>query len=291
MPPRHEPRQLFRKNLLDRFNDPDLRDFVQSTLNILSDGIDVDDVHGLKLEAKGTSRNLISFFDKIREQSPIWEMSFDADRSEGLKISESGEARFFLKKGGNIGIGTTDPKFKLEVDGVVGMHGRIGLFEQGNVPADGKWHTIIQNLGGCQGFEAMAHINHMNDQRFGLTYAILLMSDKKGARNSVQSVEAGSRWLWGRLFNKLKFRWSEDKASSAPDKLRYKLEIRSHSRFGMPGARVPMIYYRLTKIWDINYEFSGDAYRPTQVDRMSVRDRAQPRPPEHGGSQKIKIKR
>lgn len=44
--------QLYRENLIQRFNDPDLQDFVQSTINILSDGIDIDDINGLKLESK-----------------------------------------------------------------------------------------------------------------------------------------------------------------------------------------------------------------------------------------------
>ena len=58
--------QLYRENLIQRFNDPDLQDFVQSTINILSDGIDIDDINGLKLESKGGSKKLISFYEKIK---------------------------------------------------------------------------------------------------------------------------------------------------------------------------------------------------------------------------------
>lgn len=58
--------QLYRENLIQRFNDPDLQDFVQSTINILSDGIDIDDINGLKLESKGGNKKLISFYEKIK---------------------------------------------------------------------------------------------------------------------------------------------------------------------------------------------------------------------------------
>ena len=262
------PQQLFRENLLQRFNDPDLQDFVQSTVNILSDKIDIDDHHGLKLEARGTSKKLISFFEKIKSKSPLWDISFDDGNTQGLNISEGEESRLFIRKGGHVGIGTTEPIFKLQVEGIVAMQGRIGNFVSGNVPADGKWHTILKNLDGCQGFEAMAHINHPKDGRFALTYAVLLMSNAKGSRNQIKSIDAASSWLWGRFLNKIKFRWKEDKESSQQGKVKYRLEARSRSRYGVPGGDIPTIFYRLMKLWDKNYEIQDGLYNTASFDKI-----------------------
>lgn len=258
-----EPQQLFRENLLQRFHDPDLKDFVQSTLNILSDGIDIDSVNGLKLEAKGTQKKLISFYEKIKEKSPVWDLAFDdGKKSEGLNISEKGNSRLFLKTGGNIGIGNTNPLYKLQVDGMVASHGRVGDFANGTVPADGEWHVILDNLDGCQGFEALAHIIDAADERHALTHAILLMSNKKGNRNKIHSVDAASSWLWGRFLNKIRFRWRIDMQHSRPGELRYCLDLRSRSRYGMPGGGIPLIFFRLSKLWDRNFENGGQSYEP-----------------------------
>ncbi|MCC6459596.1 MAG: hypothetical protein IT260_03930 [Saprospiraceae bacterium] len=256
----HQPQQLFRDNLLQRFRDPDLLDFVQSTLNILSDGIDVDSTNGLKLEAKGGNRKLISFFEKIKDRSPVWNMAFDdGKRSQGLNFSEGEESRLFLQKGGNVGVGTTTPLFRMQVEGVVSMKGRVGDFAAGHVPADAQWKAILTNLDGCQGFEVFAHIIDADNSRHALTYAVLLMSDKKGNRNYIRTVDATSHWLWGRFLNKIRFRWTIDMENSR-DSLRYKLEIRSRSRYGMPGGRIPQIFYRVSKLWDRNYENMGTPY-------------------------------
>lgn len=281
------PQQLFRENLIQRFNDPDLQDFVQSTVNILSDKIDIDDHHGLKLEARGTSKKLISFFEKIKSKSPLWDISFDDGNTKGLNISEGEESRLFIKKGGNVGIGTTSPKFKLQVEGVVAMRGRVGDFVSGSVPADGDWHAVLKNLDGCQGFEALAHINHSTDGRFALTHAVLLMSDSKGSRNQVKSVDAASSWLWGRFLNKIKFRWVEDKESSQQGGIRYRLEIRSRTRYGVPGSETANIYYRLMKLWDKNYEDTGRGY--TSAGGESITTTIADQVDQHRIKPKIKI--
>ena len=290
-----DPQQLYRENLIQRFNDPDLQDFVTSTLNILSDGIDVDDIHGLKIESKSKSQKLISFFDKINQKSPIWSLSMNEDnRSKGLNISEGGESRLFIRKGGNIGIGTMNPLFKLNVEGVISNHGRVGTYAYGNIPADGKWHSILTNMTGCQGFEAMAHVNFENDQRYALTHGILLMSNKKGSKNQVKTVEASSNWIWGRFLNKIKFRWKVDDENSTPEVTKFKLQIRSRSRFGMPSGTIPNIFYRLSKIWDMQFENEERQYQSSAPrisdERPSLRQTRAAAASQSRPASKLKIK-
>ncbi|MEL7122710.1 MAG: hypothetical protein AAFO07_24905 [Bacteroidota bacterium] len=246
--------QLYRSTLLQRFNDDDLQSFVLSTLNKLEDGIDIDDNHGLKLDNKGTSKALISFYESL-DENPVWKMSFGAEgtKAEGLNISEGNTSRIFIKNGGNVGISNANPNFRLHVDGIIAAKGFVGTYNSGFIPANGKWHTVLTGISDCQAYEAFAHIYNKNDQRFGLTHALLMMSGKNGYYNKVKSVDASSRWLWGRFMNRIKFRWVEEEGSSR-DAATYSLEIRSRSRHGMPNGGVPNIYYRLTKVWDKDFE-------------------------------------
>jgi hypothetical protein len=256
-----DPQQRNRETLLTMFHDPDLKDLVASSINKLSDGIDTDSVNGLKLEARGTQQRLLSFYKKIQEKAPVWDIAFSTDKkTEGLNFAERGESRLFLQNGGNIGVGTTQPLFKMQVEGMVSMQGRVGTFASGQIPADGVWHIILNNLDGCQGFEIMAHINDDSTARFALTHAILLMSNKKGSKNRIRSVDAASSWLWGWLFNKIRFKWTLDEQFSTNDAPRYCLAIRSRTRFGMPGGAMMNVFYRVTKLWDRNFENGEGVY-------------------------------
>ncbi len=252
--------QLYRENLIQRFNDPDLQDFVQSTLNILSDGIDIDDINGLKLESKGGSKKLMSFYEKIKNKSSLFEISVAQNtlKNNSLNITANNKPILSLVDNGCVGIGKLDPAFQLDIDGLACSTGRVGNFAVGKIPADGSWHTLLNNLGGTIGFEAIAHIINASDERYALTYGILLMSEKKGKKNKVQSVDAASSWLWGRWLNKIKFRWTLDDANSTDLILKYKLEMRSRTRQGLPGVETPYVYYRLAKIWDKQYETGID---------------------------------
>lgn len=252
--------QLYRENLIQRFNDPDLQDFVQSTLNILSDGIDIDDINGLKLESKGGSKKLMSFYEKIKNKSSLFEISVtqNAQKNNSLNFTANNKPILSLVDNGSVGVGKLDPAFQLDVDGLVCSTGRVGNFAVGKIPADGAWHTLLNNLTGTIGFEAIAHIINAADERYALTYGILLMSEKKGKKNRVQSVDAASSWLWGKWLNKIRFRWTKDDANSTEMIIKYKLEMRSRTRQGLPGVETPYVYYRLAKIWDKQYETGID---------------------------------
>ena len=95
--------QLYRENLIQRFNDPDLQDFVQSTINILSDGIDIDDINGLKLESKGGNKKLISFYEKIKNKSSLWDISLgqteQKHNSLNIAANDKNKVIYYMVKG------------------------------------------------------------------------------------------------------------------------------------------------------------------------------------------------
>ena len=252
--------QVYRENLIKRFTDPDLQDFVQSTINILSDGIDIDDINGLKLESKGNARRMMSFYDKIKSKSSLWDINISQTQAKNnaLNIAAQGKNILTVVDNGSVGIYKDDPAFQLDVDGLVGSTGRVGNFAIGKVPADGEWHILINDMSGTVGFEAFAHIINDKEDRYGLTYGVLLMSEEKGFKNRIRSVEASSKWLWGKWFNKIVFRWAFDTSNTSVTERRYRLEMKSRTRQGLPGQETPYIYYRLAKIWDKQYETGID---------------------------------
>jgi len=230
---------------------------IESTFNIKDDEISITSDSGLVLTPHGPSKKLLSFSKSIANQaSPIWSINFKERHGEhSLSIHEGDQVRLYLEAGGRVGIGTDKPNYHLDVHGIAGMQGRVGTYHSDYMPADGQWHTILENLDGCHGFEIMAHINDGEDRRFGLTHALLLMSHgKRGFKNKVVSVEAGSSWLWGKFWNKIALRWIVGEANSTSTKTFYSIPIKSRTHYGMQQGKTKKIFFRVTKIWDRDYE-------------------------------------
>jgi len=304
--------QHSREVLLQRFHDKDLRALIQSTINVLSDRIGVDD-NGLKLEPNGDTSRLTSFFRNIEDKTPLWTIAFeesknaeeDANKYRGLAFYGQGQPVLFLQNNGNVGINTLNPPFKLTVNGIVSMKGRVGTFSSGKVPADGEWHTLLENLEGCQAFEGMAHIIDDMSERYALTHATLLLSDNGGDKCRVVSTSAGSKWLWGKWLNKIQFRWQKEALLTAEGEeiTKYHLQIRSRTRYGLLEGEPHYIFFRLSKIWDRHFEIEGDTYLPPTVTRTKLNKRPKPikpssekspliiNTPSNGGKPKISVKR
>ncbi|MEM7371296.1 MAG: hypothetical protein AAF587_21960 [Bacteroidota bacterium] len=257
-------------------------DLIESSVNILDDGIDFDEENGLKITAKGPSEKLMSFYEKTREKNLAFSINLNPNNQRGLNIAEGKkDSRIFIQEGGNVGIGTITPAYKMDVKGIVAMEGRIGTFASNYAPADGDWHTIKDGLHGTMGFEVMAHINDEKDQRFALTHAILLMSSgKRGAKTRSNMVRAGSPWFWGRFWNKILFRWKLDEGTSTAGNRRYLLQIKTRTHYGKDASGQPkQIFYRLMRIWDSNFE--KEVYEnPMTVDQPQQSRRNFPQHPQ-----------
>ena len=241
------------------FHDKAFEHLVDSSLNIKDDGIGLNPEHGLILTSKGPAKSLVSFYQKISDKStPLWTFSLDSDRqTKGLNILEGGTSRFFIKNGGYVGINTENPSYQLDVNGLLAVRGLVGTYSAGTCLADSKWHTLanLRNMEGCIIYEIIAHINDSKDKRYGLTIATMMLTHgKKGYKNRVYTVGAGSKWLWGQFMNKIQMRWVVDDLNTEPGKERYMIQMRSRSHYGMLDGQPKKIFYRVRKLWDREYE-------------------------------------
>jgi hypothetical protein len=237
---------LNRESLKAIFSDghrPDENSFgslIDSMVNKVEDGISKNEKDGLMLAPElSESDRLISFFKKIDDETPAWSIVLAQDGVEGLGIvenisSQEKQSRFFLEQNGNVGIGTTTPKTKLEVKGITGMESRVGTFKIDMVPANGSWHDIITDLNGSNAFEIMAQVGKKKSGKYALLHAHALSTFGK-SRSRISCTQAHYGWWW----NKIALRW-------AGSTYNYKLQMKTRTNYGNGHH----IRFHITKLWD-----------------------------------------
>jgi hypothetical protein len=218
---------------------------IDSMVNKEDDGFMKDEEHGKHLSSLGASKRLLTFYTNIDEMTPLFFFEKHNQGFPGIKLQtaskpqelEEEENCFFLQEGGRMGIGKkTDPKYKLDVKGWVGMEGRMGTYGSGpgKVPADGQWHPIITGLDNCQAFEIVARAGKKGTGKFAIMHAIALSAY---GRSSSKIRKTGAHY--GFFWNKLNLRWRGTTHN-------YALELRTNRNFG-EGIQ---IVYTITKLWD-----------------------------------------
>ncbi len=299
---RHDLRRQFQGGYVQNA----IHNLIDSTLNISEDGMSISQDYGLALTPKGSSKKLISFFENINNRAnPLWGIGLTSTDKKvaGLNILEGETSRLFIQNGGKIGVNNENPRCTFDVNGLIATKGIIGSYASGLVDADGKWHAVpgLRNLKGCQALEVFAHINDIDETggRFALTYAILLMSNghKGGQITKIRtSVEAASRWLWGRFFNKIKFRWQLEENTDVEE--RYRVEIRTRTHYGMKNGEPKKIFYRVRKMWDKEFEnrkISDTTWMTKEPPKTQIRSRmpqfATPSTGQQTGKRKLTIKK
>lgn len=237
------------KNLFTRGAVPtevNFSDFIDSTVNKVDDGFSQSAEHGFMLAPQGSNRKLMSFFESIRDPQAAFSLSLNPTRyAKGLSVDDAEhESVLFLKDTGQIGIGTKTPQFKLEVNGMMGVNGRVGTFASGSVNADGEWQTIVDRLEGIQAFEVIAQASGKEGRgKYALTHAIALSNYGVGKIRQLRSTH--SRVL-GPLFHKISLRWS--KGSDG-----YRLQVKTTQNYGYvddKDEKRAQIKYYVTKLWD-----------------------------------------
>lgn len=182
----------------------DFFNFIDSVIHKKEDGL-FSDEHGLRILPTGSSKKVISFFNTVNLNSPIWSLEYVA-RSQTLYdlnfVNNEGKSLFFANIDGNIGIGTENPNTKLDVAGNISSYGRRGSYKQGEVPGDGKWHPIVPMLNKCQAFEIIAKINKPGKGLHAITHAIAL-NTFNGQGKEINHTYA----YYGGRRDRIKFRW------------------------------------------------------------------------------------
>ena len=220
---------------------------IDSMVNREDDGFSKDEANGLHLSSAGSSKRLVTFYTGIDEMEPLFFIDKNNQDLRGLQLQyaerpeemKEEENCFFLQEGGRLGIGKkTDPRFKLDVKGCIGMEGRRGTFSQHQGPctaqADGDWHPILSGLDHCQAFEIVARTGLKGTGRFSILHAIAL-SAYGHSRSRIRKTCAHYGFFW----NRLNLRWRGSTHSNS-------LEIRTNSNFG----KGVMIHYSITRLWD-----------------------------------------
>ena len=138
-------KNFFRKGSVP--TETNFADLIDSSINIVEDGIgrSIDD--GFRIAPMGYSKKLLSFYENSQKVKPDWFISLNEGNSKGLSFHESdNDTRLVLKGGGNIGIGISNPTSKLEVKGCIGMDARKGTFKIGQVPGDANYGGFLNQL-------------------------------------------------------------------------------------------------------------------------------------------------
>lgn len=219
-------------------------DLIDSSMNVIDDGISIKPENGLRINPIGIFSKLISFYKKKSQKKADFTIDINHNNKEGLSVNNSDENSILkIKDCGTIGVNNDDPKYNLHINGSIGASSRIGTFSNGTVPADGDWHPIVTNLDGINAFEVVAHVSgEVNSGNYSLIHAIALSTF--GGRLSSHKINvSNARWGLFSFRNKIKLRWSGDLHN-------YSLEAKTTRNWGI-NNRTREIYnikYNITKI-------------------------------------------
>jgi len=200
-------------------------DLIDSSLNMIDDGISINQKQGFKLNPIGFSTRLMSFFKKATQNEPDFTVNINQDNVEGLSINNrEGEPLIKFDQNKQIGVHTNEPRFDFDVRGVLGIDSKSGNHIVGEVDGDGSWQTIISNLDGINGFEVVASIRgKMGSGRYAIAHAIALSTfGGKSSRNRIKNTNA----YYGSFMNRLSFRWVGEMHN-------YELQVRTRRHYGV----------------------------------------------------------
>jgi hypothetical protein len=227
---------------------------IDSMINKQDDGFSKDEDNGMIIASTVNTGRFLTLFKNIDDLDPFFVLEKDEKENASLKLSpvQSNDQKdddghcFFFHATGNVGLGKrSEEQFRLDVKGFVAMEGRAGSYRQGNVPADGQWHTIVANLDNCQALEIVGRTGKKTGGRFAIVHAIALTAYGK-SRNRIRRTGAHYGFFW----NRIRLRW---KSTSTHH---YELQMRTGSNYGKEVD----IYYNITKLWDDEKFLPADYY-------------------------------
>ena len=217
------------------------RDLIDSMLNTLDDGFSSSPQIGIGLAPQTDKGVVISTFLKPGDIHPIWEIALNSANKDLIIRRRDGDTapqpaitikyeddRLAGQHGGDV-----------VVNGLVHSIGRKGAFATGHVPADGKWHDLLneKQVGheGCWMFEVAAGCGHHNKGRYALLSALAMhcFGSKRRIRRT--------RSYYGLFGNRICIRWVKVKGSFA-----CRLQLKTLFKYD-EGV---MIEYHISSLWD-----------------------------------------
>lgn len=253
-------KNLRRKDLEDKFKDgsipkeADFKSLINSMINKQDDGFSKDENNGFEIKiTKPKSKKFISLYKDLNDPqvffslekdehntafilNPLGDDETDADFPvDGALADDPLHKRFYFDTDGKMGIGKMpEEHLKLEVEGFLGMRGRIGTYKTGVAEANGRWQPVLEDLQNCKAFEVVARAGKANTGKFALMHAIALATYGP-SKSRIRKSSAHYGFFW----NKINLKW-------VGNAKRYSLMIRTNSNFGHNTK----IVYRITQLWD-----------------------------------------
>ena len=230
---RDELKKAFRKGCI-----PSEEDFFNliDSLSHINDDDYYDNDNGLKLTSFGSSNKMITFLNNFEDKFKVWTVEkYDShNKMYGLTLNDlKGESVFSISLEGNIGIGTKKPSSKLDVNGDIKYCGRKGNYASGKIVADGKWHTVIDELKDCHAFEVVAKMSRYHTGVHSILYALALNSFNGKCKN-IKTIDS----YYNSFMDKIELRWEGETYN-------YRLEMRSKKDQG----NEVFIKYNIGNLW------------------------------------------
>ncbi len=201
----------------------------------------------LKEQEEGEDRreSLLKFYTAVSkaDTQSSWRISLSEDEVLSFK-NKVGDTVFHLDQSGNVVVGMGGIRVMEDL-----IHsGLKGQYSPNFRPvADGKWHSIIEGLEGCQVFQVTAGVGYKANSRFAIMQAtVCLVPPKKNFwdfilprfshRNAVVNVTQAFGHSVG---DKIDLKWERS------DDNKYDLKIRTRNDF---GAKT-LIRYHISRQW------------------------------------------
>jgi hypothetical protein len=223
-------RKFFKKGQIPR--EEHFYDLIDSTLNIIDEGFLKTSENGIEISLIGESNKIFSVYHNSSAAQPLWTCATDLKINSYVISDRENIPVLSITQEHKIGINTPAPAWELDVKGTIASSGRIGNFKQGTVPANGKWHTIIDNLDGCNAFEIISGVGKHATGKYALMHALAVSTFH--SRNRIRVTQAH----YGLFFKKMKLRWVGKQHS-------YGLQLKTRSNY---GADVN-IQYNISLLW------------------------------------------
>jgi hypothetical protein len=218
-------------------HEKDFENLIDSMMNILDDGISKTEQRGLNLSPGTENGTVLSISQAANHLSPLWRIAISQNGDLEIRhcrdTSES--PTLTLKNDGSLALGNEN-KITL-LHGVVHSKFREGTLYKGNVPADGKWHDITDELADIQALEVVAFAGRPGDRKQSVVVAVATSC-------SGRHTEIGYTMSYsGYFIHKTRLRWKKIRKTD-----KAKLQAKTVWKYGSDKQ----IHYNITGL--VNYD-------------------------------------
>lgn len=208
----------------------DFENLIDSTLNLLDDGLRKEPDSGLMLAPEPGKSAVLSVCRQAGDERALWEISLN-HQTNCLSVGLRGRPLVNMNTDGTLTLG--DGQGAVVIDGTLHTVSRRGVFAQGEVPADGRWHSITGELEGCWALEIVAGCGRKNTGKHGLVVATAVHCF--GARARIRKISS----YFGVHGHRIRLRWAKRNYACV-------LQVRTSFDYG----EEIVIRYHIARLWD-----------------------------------------